>query len=120
MRYGLCKQCASLAHGVIAVPQNENKFKCPCHGSQYNFQGKVVRGPAPLSLALAHMEVKDDLVTFSPWCASTSLRIAAPPALLSHHLLLLTSIESDLEFCCTAYSKFIVSVSGGAKTHALK
>jgi hypothetical protein len=29
-------------------PQNENKFMCPCHGSQYNAQGKVVRGPAPL------------------------------------------------------------------------
>jgi Rieske Fe-S protein len=29
-------------------PQAENKFMCPCHGSQYNFQGKVVRGPAPL------------------------------------------------------------------------
>ena len=28
--------------------QNENKFKCPCHGSQYNREGKKVRGPAPL------------------------------------------------------------------------
>ena len=28
--------------------QAENKFKCPCHGSQYNAQGKVIRGPAPL------------------------------------------------------------------------
>merc|ERR1719454_395818 len=34
----------------------ENKFMCPCHGSQYNKEGKVVRGPAPLSLALAHRE----------------------------------------------------------------
>jgi cytochrome b6-f complex iron-sulfur subunit len=30
--------------------------RCPCHGSQYNKEGKVIRGPAPLSLALAHRE----------------------------------------------------------------
>ena len=71
--------------------QAENKFKCPCHGSQYNDEGKVIRGPAPLvrftaaaatapvlnsprhafavqSLALAHMSVaEDDTVLFSPW-----------------------------------------------------
>ena len=34
--------------------QNENKFKCPCHGSQYNAEGKVVRGPAPLVRLLQH------------------------------------------------------------------
>jgi phenylpropionate dioxygenase-like ring-hydroxylating dioxygenase large terminal subunit len=28
--------------------QAENKFKCPCHGSQYNAEGKMIRGPAPL------------------------------------------------------------------------
>ena len=32
----------------LSAVQNEKKFMCPCHGSQYNFQGKVVRGPAPL------------------------------------------------------------------------
>ena len=33
---------------VVPWSETDNKFKCPCHGSQYNFQGKVVRGPAPL------------------------------------------------------------------------
>ena len=33
---------------VDMIVQNEKKFKCPCHGSQYNREGKVVRGPAPL------------------------------------------------------------------------
>ena len=38
------------------------------HGSQYNAQGKVVRGPAPLSLALAHVNVDEgDKVIFSEW-----------------------------------------------------
>jgi cytochrome b6-f complex iron-sulfur subunit len=40
---------------------------CPCHGSQYNAEGKKVRGPAPLSLALAHCDITDDIVTFSTW-----------------------------------------------------
>jgi cytochrome b6-f complex iron-sulfur subunit len=40
---------------------------CPCHGSQYNAEGKKIRGPAPLSLALAHCDIVDDLVSFTPW-----------------------------------------------------
>lgn len=60
---------AVCTHLGCVVPWNkvENKFMCPCHGSQYNSQGKVVRGPAPLSLALAHVNVKDDDVTFTSW-----------------------------------------------------
>ena len=54
--YGINAVCTHLG---CVVPWNaaENKFMCPCHGSQYNFQGKVVRGPAPLSLALAHADI---------------------------------------------------------------
>lgn len=45
--YGINAVCTHLG---CVVPWNgaENKFICPCHGSQYNNQGKVVRGPAPL------------------------------------------------------------------------
>jgi Rieske Fe-S protein len=45
--YGINAVCTHLG---CVVPWNaaENKFLCPCHGSQYNNQGKVVRGPAPL------------------------------------------------------------------------
>merc|ERR1711998_371345 len=41
---------AVCTHLGCVVPWNkaENKFMCPCHGSQYNKEGKVVRGPAPL------------------------------------------------------------------------
>lgn len=64
--YGLNAVCTHLG---CVVPWNvaENKFMCPCHGSQYNAEGKVVRGPAPLSLALAHATVVDDVVQFSTW-----------------------------------------------------
>ena len=41
---------------------------CPCHGSQYDPNGKVVRGPAPLSLALAHINIDEgNKVVFTPW-----------------------------------------------------
>lgn len=64
--YGLNSICTHLG---CVVPWNAagNNFKCPCHGSQYSAQGAVVRGPAPLPLALAHMSVKDDVVTLSNW-----------------------------------------------------
>ncbi|KAK9794315.1 hypothetical protein WJX73_005934 [Symbiochloris irregularis] len=65
-KFGLNAVCTHLGC-VVPWNTNENKFKCPCHGSQYNAQGKVVRGPAPLSLALAHADIKDDVVFFSPW-----------------------------------------------------
>jgi nitrite reductase/ring-hydroxylating ferredoxin subunit len=46
-KYGINAVCTHLG---CVVPWNkaENKFMCPCHGSQYNAQGKKVRGPAPL------------------------------------------------------------------------
>jgi cytochrome b6-f complex iron-sulfur subunit len=64
--YGLNAVCTHLG---CVVPWNngENKFICPCHGSQYDSTGKVVRGPAPLSLALVHATVVDDKVSFVPW-----------------------------------------------------
>jgi cytochrome b6-f complex iron-sulfur subunit len=64
--YGINAVCTHLG---CVVPWNpsENKFMCPCHGSQYDSTGKVVRGPAPLSLALAHADVVDDKLTFTPW-----------------------------------------------------
>ncbi|OAE31692.1 hypothetical protein AXG93_3384s1660 [Marchantia polymorpha subsp. ruderalis] len=64
--YGINAVCTHLGC-VVPFNNAENKFICPCHGSQYNNQGKVVRGPAPLSLALAHVDVIDEKVVFSTW-----------------------------------------------------
>ena len=64
--FGLSAVCTHLG---CVVPWNkaENKFMCPCHGSQYNDEGKVVRGPAPLSLALAHLDDADGKISLRTW-----------------------------------------------------
>lgn len=52
---------------------------CPCHGSQYNKEGKVIRGPAPLSLALAHVETSaTDQVVLKAW-TETDFRTGEAP-----------------------------------------
>lgn len=75
--YGLNAVCTHLG---CVVPWNaaEDKFMCPCHGSQYNKEGKVVRGPAPLSLALVHADVNNDKVVFSNW-EETDFRTGEKP-----------------------------------------
>lgn len=76
--YGLNAVCTHLGC-VVPWVGAENKFKCPCHGSQYNAEGKKIRGPAPLSLALAHCAVADSgLVTFSTW-TETDFRTGLAP-----------------------------------------
>jgi len=64
--YALNAVCTHLG---CVVPWNraQNKYMCPCHGSQYAPTGAVVRGPAPLPLALAHCDVTDGKVVLSPW-----------------------------------------------------
>jgi cytochrome b6-f complex iron-sulfur subunit len=65
-KYALNAVCTHLG---CVVPWNRaaNKFMCPCHGSQYDSTGKVIRGPAPLSLALAHVNIIDEKVVLSKW-----------------------------------------------------
>ena len=72
---------AVCTHLGCVVPWNksENKFICNCHGSQYNKEGKVVRGPAPLSLALAHCEESaEGNVVFRDW-TETDFRTGLKP-----------------------------------------
>jgi cytochrome b6-f complex iron-sulfur subunit len=76
--YGLNAVCTHLG---CVVPWNasENKFICPCHGSQYNNEGKVVRGPAPLSLALVHANVTENgKIAFTQW-TETDFRTGEDP-----------------------------------------
>ena len=76
--YGINAVCTHLGC-VVPWNANENKFICPCHGSQYNDAGKVVRGPAPQSLPLVHASVtEDDKVVFTPW-EETDFRTGEKP-----------------------------------------
>jgi cytochrome b6-f complex iron-sulfur subunit len=75
--YGLNAVCTHLGC-VVPWSVAENKFICPCHGSQYDATGKVVRGPAPLSLALVHTQITDDLVRFVQW-TETDFRTNTAP-----------------------------------------
>ena len=75
--YGINAVCTHLG---CVVPWNKaaNKYMCPCHGSQYDQTGKVVRGPAPLSLALAHITDNNGVVTLVPW-TETDFRTGLNP-----------------------------------------
>lgn len=75
--YGVNAVCTHLGC-VVPWNKSENKFMCPCHGSQYDATGKVVRGPAPLSLALVHATVADDKLSFTPW-TETDFRTGDDP-----------------------------------------
>lgn len=75
--YGLNAVCTHLGC-VVPWNGNENKFMCPCHGSQYDNTGKVVRGPAPLSLALVHAKAEEDKISLTPW-TETDFRTGENP-----------------------------------------
>jgi len=76
--YGINSICTHLGC-VVPWVAAENKFKCPCHGSQYNSEGKVTKGPAPLSLAIAHTEINEaDVVLLKPW-TETDFRTGEAP-----------------------------------------
>jgi cytochrome b6-f complex iron-sulfur subunit len=76
--YGINAVCTHLGC-VVPWNNSENKFICPCHGSQYDNTGKVVRGPAPLSLALAHANVTEDgTIALTPW-TETDFRTGEDP-----------------------------------------
>jgi len=75
--FGINAVCTHLGC-VVPWNANENKFMCPCHGSQYDSNGKVVRGPAPLSLALVHASVQDDKLSFTTW-TETDFRTGDDP-----------------------------------------
>ncbi len=43
-------------HLGCTVEQKDDGFACPCHGSRYNADGQVTRGPAPKALRVLRVE----------------------------------------------------------------
>ena len=43
-------------HLSCTVEVNPSGFRCPCHGSQYDAQGELVRGPSTTSLKSLRLE----------------------------------------------------------------
>ena len=63
--FGINAVCTHLGC-VVPWNQAEKKFICPCHGSQYNDQGRVVRGPAPL-VSQTDFSQRTSLTYFRSW-----------------------------------------------------
>jgi len=65
--FALRAECTHLGC-LVAVDPGSGGFSCPCHGSRYAADGGVLRGPAPASLRLARVSVREDAVlVMSPW-----------------------------------------------------
>lgn len=45
--------------GVPGATVAQGPPRCPCHGSEYDASGQVIKGPAPRSLQLAHVELTE-------------------------------------------------------------
>jgi len=52
--YAMFSECTHLGCNVNWFPR-EQKFKCPCHGSDFSTDGTNVRGPAPRPLDRARI-----------------------------------------------------------------
>lgn len=59
--YAIGTTCTHLGC-TVAWKADQNRFVCPCHGSQYDNQGRVVQGPARRDLGLLTVVVKQNQV----------------------------------------------------------
>lgn len=56
--YAISAVCTHL--GCIVARQADGEFDCPCHGSRFDPQGKVIKGPAPKALLHLELSVSPD------------------------------------------------------------
>ncbi|CAE8640982.1 unnamed protein product [Polarella glacialis] len=84
--FAILSVCTHLGCVVPWVP-SANKFCCPCHGSQYDENGKVVCGPAPpVAGPRSHFNCGRQRrcpgrrPTSAPGCSHGGTECCAPPA----------------------------------------
>ena len=77
--YALNAECTHLGC-LVPWDSFQAKFVCPCHGSQYDQSGMVMRGPAPGSLKLAKVSLEEESgkVLLEPW-VEDDFRTGAKP-----------------------------------------
>lgn len=59
--YALQPVCTHLGC-TVEWQAEQNQFVCPCHGSRYDAEGRVTHGPAPRSLPLVTVVVKQNQI----------------------------------------------------------
>ncbi|OCR02792.1 (2Fe-2S)-binding protein [Oscillatoriales cyanobacterium USR001] len=59
--YGINPVCTHLGC-TVEWKTERSRFECPCHGSQYDAQGRVIKGPAKRSLPLVTVIVKQNQI----------------------------------------------------------
>lgn len=59
--YGIKPICTHLGC-TVGWQADQHRFVCPCHGSEYDPEGRVVKGPAPRSLPLMTVVVKQNQI----------------------------------------------------------
>lgn len=76
-KIGVVDKCTHLG---CTFPWNsmDEQFQCPCHGSLYNPDGSVVRGPAPLPLKIVQVSVTENHILIAPW-TEIDPRTGEPP-----------------------------------------
>jgi len=57
---GVKAMSAECTHLGCVLDRKDNGFQCPCHGSRFDEQGKVISGPAPRSLACFKVDLAPD------------------------------------------------------------
>lgn len=75
--YAISSVCTHLGC-TVAWKASQNQFVCPCHGSRYDNQGRVVHGPARRNLELLTVVVKQNQVRLVAHQPAIDPRVKAP------------------------------------------